>query len=131
MAGNENPGALAGATGVELPCHEIAASNSNIARAETPRHNCGKLYTVIPEDGAPFTIKVSGREAWTLDRLIAAGRKGCTPIEEPAPRWSAYVHNLRKRGVVIETVHETHGGDFAGWHGRYVLRCDVRKGGSA
>jgi len=54
--------------------------------------------------------------------------------DNPAPRWSAYVHNLRESGVEIETVTEPHGGDFAGHHGRYVLRCGVSpdwKGGAA
>ena len=90
------------------------------------------LYRITPADGGdPFTIEAKGRDAWALDQLIAAGRKGCTPIERPAPRWSAYVHRLRELGVPIETNWESHGGPYAGKHGRYVLRADVQKGGAA
>lgn len=55
-----------------------------------------------------------------------AGAVGCTPINDPAPRWSAYVHDLRQLGVIIETVTEPHRGQFPGHHARYVLRCYVR-----
>ena len=87
------------------------------------------LYRVTPLDGSePFTIEAKGREAWALNRLLVAGRNGCTPIEQPAPRWSAYVHRLRELGVPIETIWESHGGPYAGKHGRYVLRAIVQKG---
>jgi hypothetical protein len=36
------------------------------------------------------------------------------------------VHKLRKRGLRIETVTESHGGPFAGYHARYVLRSRIR-----
>jgi hypothetical protein len=86
------------------------------------------LYRVTPPDGGKPTLNaVKGRPAWALDRLIAAGPLGCTPITEPAPRWSGYVHVLRRLGVPIETVHEWHGGAFPGRHARYVLRGDVRR----
>lgn len=74
--------------------------------------------------GGPIVI-VFGREAWALLQLIAAGERGVTPIDRPAPRWSAYVHDLRRLGIAIETVHEPHGGPFAGTHARYVLRSPV------
>lgn len=82
-----------------------------------------KKFRVLP-DGVPFTVK--GREAWALSNLIKAGKRGCTPIDHPGPRWSAYVHALRtERGLVIETVHENHGGPFPGNHARYVLHSEV------
>jgi len=127
MARNGNPGALAGATGAGLPRSAIAAGAPNLAQAEV-RDQRGGTYRVMPEGGAPFEICVKGREAWALDRLRAAGPTGCTPIDEPAPRWSAYIHRLRGRGVPIETRHEPHGGAFAGHHARYVLGAAVRKG---
>ena len=65
---------------------------------------------------------VSGRVAWTLRHLVNAGRKGVTPIERPAPRWSDYVFRLRALGFPIVTHPERHGGQFAGNHGRYELR---------
>ena len=107
-----------------------AAGIQSIAKG-TARAKAGGLYHIIPEGGEPFDLYAKGREAWALDRLRAAGPKGCTPITEPAPRWSAYVHKLRERGVPIETIYEPHGGEFSGTHGRYILRADVRKGGGA
>jgi hypothetical protein len=47
---------------------------------------------------------------------------GCTPIDQPGPRWSGYVHKLHKAGIVIETIREVHGAPFSGLHARYVLR---------
>jgi hypothetical protein len=71
---------------------------------------------------------VKGRTRWALEQLIEAGPKGCTPIDNPAPRWSAYVHILRQEGFDIDTIHEAHGGPFAGTHGRYVLKSRVTRG---
>jgi hypothetical protein len=109
---------------------ETAAGTCNVAQAKD-RAKWAGLYHIQPEGGEPFTIQTKGRDAWALDRLREAGAKGCTPITEPAPRWSAYVHNLRGLGVPIETVTEPHSGEFSGTHGRYVLRADVVKGGAA
>ena len=77
---------------------------------------------ILPDGKA---ITVIGRDAWALRNLVEAGNAGCTPIDHPGPRWSHYVFKLRGFGFVIETVHENHGGPFAGTHARYVLRSDV------
>ena len=78
---------------------------------------------VLPH-GRPFTVR--GRDAWALLELHRAGPKGCTPIDKPGPRWSAYVHNLRhEHGLAIDTVHESHRGAFPGNHARYVLRSTI------
>ncbi|MHC2359044.1 winged helix domain-containing protein [Rhizobium leguminosarum] len=77
---------------------------------------------ILP-DGKP--IKVVGREAWALQNLAKAGAAGCTPIDHPGPRWSSYVLDLRGMGFVVETIHEPHGGPFAGTHARYVLRSEI------
>lgn len=69
-------------------------------------------------------LSFAGREAWALRELIRAGERGCTPIDNPAPRWSHYVWLLRDT-FEIATVLEDHGGPFAGQHARYVLRDDV------
>ena len=82
---------------------------------------------IIDGGGSTDAIIVSGRDWWALERLIDAGARGCTPIDEPAPRWSGYVFNLRQMGVAIETIHERHGGPFAGTHDRYVLRRQVHR----
>lgn len=133
MADIGNPGALADATGAGKPVHATAEGPRNLTQKPCER-KAGAPYRVTLADGETFTIAVSGRTRWALDRLRAAGERGCTPITQPAPRWSAYVFTLRALGVEIETVREPHGDGFPGWHGRYVLRCRVeldRKGGAA
>lgn len=81
------------------------------------------LIRAQTEDGQIKTFK--GREAWALNELIRAGANGCTPINNPAPRWSHYVFLLRRSGLNVETVDERHGGAFAGTHARYVLRTKL------
>ncbi|RDJ20147.1 hypothetical protein DWF00_16695 [Bosea caraganae] len=76
-------------------------------------------------DGDPAPRVFRGRDAWALNNLIAAGEKGCTPIDHPGPRWSHYVFKLRGGGIGIETIDEKHGGPYAGSHARYVLRTPV------
>jgi hypothetical protein len=53
------------------------------------------LYTIQTGNDYAFIATVSGRDRWALEELIKAGPKGCTPITNPAPRWAAYVFNLR------------------------------------
>lgn len=90
------------------------------------RNNCKtKRFAISHEEAEPFHVSVAGRERWALECLVAAGAKGCTPINNPAPRWSAYVFVLRQKGILIETVTELHGGQFKGTHARYVLRSNV------
>lgn len=74
-------------------------------------------------DGQERTAK--GRSAWALAELVSAGAQGCTPIQRPAPRWSDYIFRLKKLGLVIETIHEKHGGAYAGTHGRYRLHSAI------
>lgn len=72
-------------------------------------------------------LTLTGRDAWALSELVKAGSKGCTPIDNPGPRWSGYVHDLRHdHGLAIETVYEQHKGAFPGNHARYILRSSVR-----
>lgn len=85
------------------------------------------LTFILERDGESRAFVLAGRDAWTLTRLIAAGANGVTPITEPAPRWSAYVFNLRRMGLSIETRHESHAGPFPGTHARYILHDDVRR----
>ena len=75
-------------------------------------------------DGHAFTVQ--GRDAWALLELVAAGPKGCTAIDNPGPRWSAYIFNLKHQyALSIETVHESHRGSFPGTHARYVLKSEL------
>jgi hypothetical protein len=76
----------------------------------------------LPEGGEQ---SFDGRAAWALAALISAGEKGCTPIDHPGRRWSAYVHKLRCAGLSIETFEERHAGPYAGRHARYVLQSRV------
>ena len=82
-------------------------------------------FMLTSPTGTTATIVVKGRDRWALECLIHAGDAGCTPIDHPGPRWSAYVFELRQMGVVIETLQESHGGPFKGNHARYVLRSTV------
>lgn len=75
-------------------------------------------------DGHAFIVR--GRDAWALTELIKAGPNGCTPIDNPGPRWSGYVFNLKHtHGLSIETRYEPHRGQFPGSHARYVLLTAV------
>jgi len=70
-----------------------------------------------------------------LLELKAANENGCTPIDHPGPRWSGYVHKLRRAGIIVETIREKHGGPFSGQHARDVLRSLIsileKKGGGS
>ncbi|WP_426612241.1 winged helix domain-containing protein [Bradyrhizobium sp. McL0616] len=70
-------------------------------------------------------LTFTGREAWTLRRLIEAGSRGVTTIDYPAPRWSHYIFKLRRAGLTISTEYEPHRGSFPGTHGRYRLETPV------
>ena len=83
------------------------------------------VFRVSNADKKSFRLALRGRNAWAMKQLMDAGAVGCTPINNPAPRWSAYIHNLRCFGVQIRTITEQHGGEFAGNHARYVLTSDV------
>ena len=85
------------------------------------------LFEIINEDQEPFYIRIGGRDSWALECLMSLGRKGCTPIDTPGPRWSGYVHVLRELNVQIETITEKHGGPFKGTHARYVLHSKVQR----
>jgi winged helix domain-containing protein len=76
-------------------------------------------------DGGP-ECKFVGRFAWTLNELIRAGDRGCTPVEQPAPRWSHDVFRLRRDGVQIDTITEPHAGAYSGHHARYRLDSEVQ-----
>ena len=83
------------------------------------------VFTVTNPNGDTFSLTLEGRNRWAMMCLIEAGQTGCAPIKQPAPRWSAYIHNLREMGVEIKTKIERHGGTFAGNHGVYVLLAEA------
>jgi hypothetical protein len=85
-------------------------------------------YQVTRTDGSENVAIVKGRNRWALEKLMDAGPAGCTPIDQPGPRWSAYRFNLvHYYGVEIETRHEKHGPPFAGTHARYTLVSKVTR----
>lgn len=84
-----------------------------------------RTFQLFPGGGPD--IKLVGRTGWALEQLMEAGSEGVTPSHNPAPRWSEYVRQLRRRGFDIETIRETHEGPYPGTHGRYVLRSRVVK----
>jgi hypothetical protein len=75
-------------------------------------------------DGGP-SFTVTGQTATASVALHAAASAGVTALEVStwAYRFAAYCHELRKKGLEIETVREPHEG---GWHGRHVLHTLVR-----
>jgi hypothetical protein len=75
-------------------------------------------------DGGP-SFAVTGQTAKALMALHRAGAAGVTALEVStwAYRFAAYCFDLRKHGLDIETVRESHEG---GWHGRHVLHTPVR-----
>lgn len=85
--------------------------------------------TLHHDNGRDESMTLANRDAWALYELIRCDKTGCTPIDNPGPRWSAYVLKLRKAGFVIETIHEGHKGMFAGRHARYVLRSTATLAG--
>lgn len=70
-------------------------------------------------------LVLNGRKAWMLDALINAGFIGLTTIDNPAPRISHYIWLLRRKGFLIESPPENHGGAFSGHHARYRLQSPV------
>lgn len=85
-----------------------------------------RIEAEVLDSDSPQNICCVGRDAWALLQLLKEGPRGCTPINNPGPRWSGYVFNLRQMGLAIETIDERHGGPFAGTHARYVLKSQVR-----
>ena len=84
------------------------------------------LFSVVDAHCAARILELKGRDAWALGELMRVGDDGCTPIDTPGPRWSSYVHKLRRLGLDIQTVTEAHGGPFKGTHARYILRSRVQ-----
>lgn len=90
------------------------------------RNTLGHAQFTIKYDCAEFrTVLLSGYNRWALETLIAAGGKGCIPLELPAPRWSAYIHNLRRVGVPIATFAEPCSHSEKRKRCRYVLAASV------
>jgi hypothetical protein len=83
---------------------------------------------LLADDDTPsgFPITIVGREYWTLRRLIDAGDRGVSSLDNIGPRVSHYIFKLRGYGLVIETVVERHGGTYPGHHARYRLHSKLQ-----
>lgn len=93
---------------------------------EAPRKRLRRTFLVYEADGSTRLIKPVGRDAWMLGKLIDVGSRGCTTLEQPAPRTSHYIWKLRHTyGLNISSEEESHDGPFAGSHARYRLEQRV------
>jgi hypothetical protein len=100
-------------------------SHSTLRPSSTKRSK--RIDFNVTEGEDVRSISPAGRDAWALGELIAAGAAGCTPIDNPGPRWSGYIFKLKRiYRLNIETITEMHGGEYAGKHARYVLRSRVQ-----
>jgi hypothetical protein len=88
-----------------------------------------RTFAIHGTDGQAQCLELKGREEWALSHLLAAGDRGCTPIDTPGPRWSDYVFKLRRRGIDVATITEKHDGPYAGTHARYVLKSKIERVG--
>ena len=85
-------------------------------------------FALVPSDSldnTPQPLALTTRAEFFLEEMLAAGSEGITAIDYPGVRVGDAVFKLRKAGVDIETQYEQHGGEFAGHHGRYILRSKV------
>jgi hypothetical protein len=81
---------------------------------------------VLAETGDGEKIRVVGREAETLLRLVEKGERGLRAYDFPGGppfRLGAYIHDLRGMGLAIRTEREAHA---TGRHGVYFLETPVR-----
>lgn len=85
-------------------------------------------YLVFDTPEAPRRVTLTGRVKWAMDQLLDLGSHGCSTLDRPAISWPVYVYHLRHdHQINVETVHEKHGGTFAGKHARYFLKSKVRQ----
>ncbi|CAN1556863.1 hypothetical protein MCERH10_02430 [Caulobacteraceae bacterium] len=114
------------AAGPRIEAQNAKPSQKRLARHPYPKRDRSRNQKVriIRDDGGP-SFTVSGQTAKAITALVLAGRQGVTALEVStwAYRFAAYCHELRKRGLEIETLREPHEG---GWHGRHVLHTLVR-----
>jgi len=82
------------------------------------------LLVKIEPDGQP--VRLDGRPAWMMKKLVEAGKRGVSTIDLPAGvRAAHYIFLLRRLGFVISTEHASHGGPFKGVHAIYRTESPV------
>jgi Winged helix domain len=77
--------------------------------SDPPRAQCKPYRAPVVRLDDDSILTVEGDDARALSRLVHAGEHGCTPINNPVPRWCHYVW-------------EAHSGAYAGHNARYVFR---------
>lgn len=84
----------------------------------------------IPDPSLPLLgirpLHLTKRATMFLEEMMAKP-EGITSIDYPGVRVADAILKLRKAGVVVTTIHEPHGGEFAGRHARYILRSSVQR----
>ena len=70
-------------------------------------------------------LKLKKRAQFFLEEMIAAGAAGITSIDYPGVRVANGIFKLGKAGVAVETIYESHDGEYAGRHALYVLTSTV------
>jgi hypothetical protein len=105
-----SPAAVGAANGALVAQDSVSPwpTQRNAASPKSASMKLRVVYRVTP-DGEP--VMVVGREAQTLALLVARGPEGFTSGEASPLGWgrrtSAYVHDLRRLGLRIETTYET------------------------
>ncbi len=85
-------------------------------------------YLIHGDPANAVELTLSGRAAWTLNRLIWAVPMGLTAMDcPPGVRLAAHIADLRASGIPIDKAVETHGGPFPGHHARYRLATLVER----
>ncbi|MDX8438332.1 winged helix domain-containing protein [Mesorhizobium australafricanum] len=86
-----------------------------------------KKFTIVVKvepDGQP--VRLDGRSAWMMKKLVEAGKRGVSTIDLPAGvRVAHYIFLLRRAGFVISTEHASHGGLFSGVHAVYRIESPI------
>lgn len=78
----------------------------------------------IEPDGR--TMRLDGRAAWMMRKLVEVGKRGVSPLDLPTGvRVAHYIFLLRREGFIVSTEHESHGGQFPGTHALYRLETEV------
>ena len=72
----------------------------------------------------PLPLKLTKRAAQYLEDMLARP-EGISAIEYPGQRLADGIFKIRRAGLDVETLHESHQGSCPGTHARYRLRSKV------
>lgn len=128
MSARRKPKAKKSGVGEGATSPNASRVNRTQRKAALPQPKLQRIKVQIKirrlDSGQALTVK--GRDAQTILFLLERGPIGATSGEFSAMGWgrrtSAYVFNLRRRGLEIETQYEEIGDAFVG---RYILRTAI------